>query len=326
MNIAFAGLRHDHIYVLYNEARDHKDFNIVGAFEENEVARKKAQEKGLSCKYKTFDELLSDNEVEVVALGGCYGDRGKMAIRALKAGKHVITDKPLCTSLKELNEIEKAAKKSGKFVSCMFTMRYSKSFNTVKKVIDNGILGEINNVYFGGQHPLMYGRRPDWYFEDGKHGGTINDIAIHAIDIMNYAMGLRIKTINSARCWNKFAENEPNFKDSAQFMLTAENGAGIIADVSYAIPDGVEFALPYYWKFFIWGTNGSMEFSESSTQIEYYVKGNPEKQILETEPAKDDYLTDFLRMTNGESSILTMQDVFDATRVTLSIQQKSNKS
>lgn len=323
MNIAFAGLRHDHIYVLYEETKNHKDFNIVGEFEDNKAAREKAQEKGIECKYKTFEEMLIDEKVETVALGGCYGDRGEMAVKALQAGKNVIADKPLCTSLKELKKIEKAAKKSGKTVSCMFTMRYSKSFTAFKKLVDQGTLGEINNVYFGGQHPLMYGRRPDWYFEDGKHGGTINDIAIHAIDILNYAMGLKVKDINEARCWNKYATDEPEFKDSAQLMLTAENGAGIVADVSYAIPDGVEFKLPYYWKFFVWGTKGCAEFTEGGDEITYYIKGKSEPQIIKGEEPECDYLTDFLRTINGEKAILSMEDVFYATEKTLMIQKKA---
>ena len=205
----------------------------------------------------------------------------------------------------------------------MFTMRYSKSFTAFKKLVENGTLGEINNVYFGGQHPLMYGRRPEWYFEEGKHGGTINDIAIHAIDILNYAMGLKIKDINSARCWNKYATEEPKFKDSAQLMLTAENGAGIVADVSYAIPDGVEFKLPYYWKFIVWGTEGTAEFTEGCDEITYYTKGNPDPQKIKGEDPTCDYLTDFQKAVNGEGAILPMEDVFYATEKTLMIQKKA---
>ena len=80
MNIAFAGLRHSHIYVLYNMAKTHPNYNIIGAFEDNEDAIIDAQQNGVSCNYKSYEELLNDDRVEVVALGGCYGDRGKMAV------------------------------------------------------------------------------------------------------------------------------------------------------------------------------------------------------------------------------------------------------
>lgn len=335
MKTAFAGLRHGHIYTLYHMMKEHKEFDVAGAFEEDEEAQKTAAAHGLICNYKTYEQLLQDKSIEAVALGGCYGDHGSMAIKALEAGKHVIADKPLCTSLEELNKIEKLAKETGKAVSCMYSMRFEPRIQAVKKLVESGALGEINNVYFGGQHPLMYGRRPMWYFEEGRHGGTINDIAIHGIDTLSYMLGLKVDTIEAVRSWNKYAIEKPVFLDSAQFMLTAKNGAGILGDVSYAIPDGVEFALPYYWQFYIWGTKGTIRFSntetmlnveagESAAGVTYYVQGIKEPQILKEEQPEVDYLTDFLRMVRGESDIvLPMQEVFDSARVTLMVQHSN---
>ncbi|MEZ4683286.1 MAG: hypothetical protein R2932_54665 [Caldilineaceae bacterium] len=52
----------------------------------------------------------------------------------------------------------------------------------LRNLIRSGLIGEIHAINFGGQHPLMLDTRAAWYFEPGKHGGTINDIAIHAVD------------------------------------------------------------------------------------------------------------------------------------------------
>ena len=277
MNIAFAGLRHSHIFVLYAMAKENPLYRIVGAFEEDPESKAQAQAQGVACNYPTYDALLADPEVEVVALGGCYGDRGGMAIRALKA------------------------------------------------LYESGALGEINNVYFGGQHPLQYGRRPMWYFEAGKHGGVINDIAIHGIDALAYALDLHTDKILAARTWNKFAAEQPGFKESGQLMLSAQNGAGIMADVSYAIPDGVEFALPYYWQFYIWGTKGVIRFSLNDEKAYYYLAGKAEPIELEEKEIEADYLTDFHRFVTGQGdTVLPMEDVFRATRATLTIQKAAN--
>ena len=157
--------------------------------------------------------MLSDTKIETVILGGCFGDRGEMAIKALKAGKHVIADKPLCTSLKQLNEIEDLTRKTGKKVSVMLTMRFEPIIVTLKALIASGALGRINNVTYGGQHPLQYGIRPDWYYEEGRHGGVINDIAIRGIDILRFVGCAPLAEIIGAREWNCYATNEPNFKD-----------------------------------------------------------------------------------------------------------------
>lgn len=324
MKVAFAGLRHGHIYMLYDMVKNHKDFEILGAFEDDAAARQSATAAGVECNYATYDELLADQNVEAVALGGCFAHRGPMAIKALQAGKHVIVDKPLCTSLEQLDQIDALSKQTGKAVSCMFTMRYEKKINALKKLVESGALGEINNVYFGGQHPLMYGRRPDWYFEKDKYGGLINDIAIHGIDILAYALGLKISEVCSAREWNKFAQNEPDFKDSAQFMLKTENNGGVLADVSYAVPDGVEFALPYYWQFFVWGTKGTISLAFNEEKSYYFVAGDKTPHLLEEDDFTTDYLTDFINLVQGKKDvILSVDEVIYSTRKTLEIQQQA---
>ena len=323
MKIGFAGFRHDHIFVLYEMAKNHELYEIVAACEEEKEAREKAAQKGVAFSHVCYQEFLKDEQIETVAIGSCYGDRGQMAIQALKAGKHVICDKPLCTSLEELDEIERLAKEKGLFVSCMFTMRFESKIAAVKALVDSGSLGKIQNVYFGGQHPLQYGRRPSWYFEKGKHGGVLNDIAIHGIDLLSFMCGLEIEKINAARTWNAYATEEKLFKDSGQMMLTAKGGAGVLADVSYAIPNGVEFALPYYWQFYLWGEKGTASFSMNEDAV-YFEKGNAEKQTLALKETVD-YLTDFYNLVQGAPCVLPMQDVFASTRLTLTVQQKADE-
>ena len=326
MKIAFAGLRHDHIFAVHKMAQTQGEYEITGAFEENDAARERAQSAfGVNCCYPTYEALLADDTVEAVALGGCYAHRGPMAVQALKAGKHVLADKPLCTDIATLDEIERLAKETGKKVSGMFTMRYEPKLRAVVKLARSGALGAINNISFGGQHPLQYGRRPMWYFEKGMHGGVINDIAIHGIDILSFAFGIDSFRVLSARCWNRYAAEEPGFRDSAQFMLAADNGAGILSDVSYAIPDGVEFALPLYWQFTVWGTGGVLDFALGKKDMLFWQKGKKEPELLEEIEPEADYMTDFLRLVRGEENvILPMNEVFAATRNTLRIQQAAN--
>lgn len=323
MRIAFAGFRHDHIFLLYEMAKKHKDFEIAGAFEADPAARKRAEDRGVGGWYPSCGALLADESVEAVALGGVYADRGQTAIRAMRAGKHVISDKPLCTSLPELDEIESLAKRTGLAVSCMFTMRFEKKINSVKSLIDSGALGEINNIYIGGQHPLLYGRRPGWYFEKSKHGGVINDLGIHGVDLLYY-FGLKPDRVLAAREWNAFAEKEKDFRDSAQFMLSCENGAGVIADVSYSVPDGVEFGLPYYWQFYIWGTKGVISFALNEKETHFFIKGDKTPRLLEEKAASNDYLSDFLKVVRGEKgAVLPVSEVLTSTRKTLEIRAEA---
>ena len=198
--------------------------------------------------------MLRDVDCDVVAIGEYFARRGSAAIHALNEGKHVIVDKPLCTSLDELDEIERIAGETELKVGCMLSMRDHGQTIGARKLIREGAIGEIHAISFGGQHPLMLGKRPGWYFEEGKHGGTINDLAIHAIDCLPWITGLEFETANAARCWNAFAPEYPHFHDGAQMMLTMDNGCGVLGDVSYFMPDKAGYSLPFYWRYTFWGT------------------------------------------------------------------------
>lgn len=322
IGIAFAGFRHGHIYSLYEEVKNNAQTQLCGAWEANETARKEASEKnGVEFTYSSYEELLKDEKVDVVAIGDYYGIRGELIIKALKAGKNVMTDKPVCTSLEELDEIERLTKETGLKVNCMLDLRFCKFAEPLKNMVKNGTLGEINSVCFTGQHPLNYGVRPGWYFEEGKHGGTINDISVHGIDLIAAVLGLRVKKVNSARTWNKYATEVPHFMDSAMFMAELENGAGVMADVSYAVPNGLGFSLPQYWRFTIWGTLGVVEFVLGGTEMMLAVKGNPEIQYIKCEDSNKTNLTDFILELEGKECEYDTAFTLRTTRDVLTIQK-----
>ncbi len=266
IKFAFVGFRHRHIFAAYKIIAAHPNAEILGGFEADEEAKKAAvAELGVHFTYNTYEELLADPAVDAVTIGDYYGIRGQRAIQALKAGKHVFTDKPLCISIAELDEIEKLSKEKGLKVAWMRDVRHSPRAAVVREAIQNGEIGKVHQICFTGQHPMLYKRgRPDWYFEEGKHGGTINDIAIHGIDVIEYFMDSRLKRVIGARSWNAFATETPCFKDASQFIIEMTDGAMVMADVSYAAPNSCGFKLPFYWRTTIWGTKGVIEYGPAT--------------------------------------------------------------
>jgi predicted dehydrogenase len=322
IKIAFAGFRHAHINALYKLAEENPNVQIVAAYEADADARAAAETAlGVRFTHENYEDMLSERDVDVVAIGDYYSKRGSLAIAALKAGKHVYADKPLCTSLDELDEIERMSKEKGLKVGCMLDIRQSKIVQPVRNFIQDGKLGEIHALFFSGQHPLMYGTRPDWYFEEGKHGGTINDIAIHGIDLVEYLTGLSMKNVTSARCWNAFATEVPHFKDCAQFMVELSNGAGLMGDVSYSAPNSSGYSLPFYWRFTFWGTKGVMEFTVGDKEIMVALDGKPNAEFIPVPDADTgDCLRVFIDELEGKDTYINTESVIRATRDTLNIQ------
>ena len=326
--IAFAGFRHGHIIALYNQCKENSDIvEIVGCWEEDDEARANAEKDfGVVFDGRTFEDYLADPTIDIIAVGDYYVRRGSLCIAALKAGKHVIADKPICTSLEELDEIERLSKEKNLKVGCLLSLRYSQYTQVAKDIIDSGKLGDVAAISFNGQHGLCYGDRPMWYFEGGKHGGVINDLSIHGIDLIEYLTGKRLSKIDASRTWNKFATEVPSFEDCAQFMVQLEGGIGVQADCSYAAPGHTEFGLPFYWQFLIWGTKGVLRFAEDGRGVDAYFDYAEAPEYIEGKPSERNHIIDFCDEIDGKlGPIVTTAEVIASSRDTLKIQAAAAK-
>ncbi len=321
--IAFAGFEHSHIAGIYKDVSESSLFEIAGAWEPDERTRKSAEEKGVVFTHSDFESLLKNTAANTVAVGANYGARGSLVIKALEAGKNVISDKPLCTSLKELEVIEKLTEENNLTVCVFLSLRQNPNILGAVTAVRNGIIGKVNNIIFEGEHPLLYGKRPGWYFEDGKHGGVINDIAVHGIDLVRLMTGSNIKKVDKAKEWNFFAKEKPYFKDSAQFMLTLESGAGVIADVSYSAPDAHGYEHPSYWHFRVFGELGMLEFGERLDRVTLYPKDGEIAEVPPLHPEMN-MLNEFLAAVNGEiDNKEYTHNLLEAARQTLIIENSA---
>src|ERR1051325_3037597 len=329
LRFVFTGFRHAHIFSLYNAARKRTDVEIVAACEEDEKTRQELQASDKAAiTHHSLESMLEKVPCDVVAVGDYYGKRGSILIEALKRGKHVISDKPICTSLAELDEIEKLARAGNLSVGCQLDMRDSGVLLEVRRLIREGEIGTVHAISFGGQHPLLYGTRPNWYFEQGKHGGTINDIAIHALDAIPWLTGLEFARIEAARAWNARLPQAPFFQDAAQMLLTMNNGCGVLGDVSYLAPDSCGYSIEQYWRMTFWGSKGLVESNYKAENVMLCRNDATAPQLLPPQAGlAGGYLEAFLHEIRGEKQALHLSssEVFRASRVALLVQGAADK-
>lgn len=321
---AFVGFRHPHIFDMYQRCRDRDDVEIVACCEEDVDTREDlAARDDLEITHTNCDAMLDEVECDVVAVGDSYGLRASRILGALERGRHVISDKPICISLSELDRIEAAAREKSRVVGCMLDLRDLPVFLGLRDLIRGGEIGEVQAISFDGQHPLNYGQRPMWYFEPGMHGGVINDIAIHALDFIPWATGLEIKDLTAARGWNATAPQHPDFQQCGQGMLSLENGAGVIFDVSYLTPDSIGYTMPIYWRFTIWGADGVLEAGFNMPEITIFKNGEDSPRSIDPPAGKPGaYLDSFLSEISGGTDLhLSSADVLKVARISLQLQQ-----
>lgn len=322
MNVAFAGFHHGHIEYLYTLAQEHPAYTVIGCFESDAETRKQMEEKhNIVFNYATYDDLLKDNRVEAVMIGDYFAKRGALAIGALKAGKHVLCDKPICTELDEIDEIEALCEKNHLKCLCMLDLRYACYADKAKELIENGAIGEVRIIHFTGQHPLCYDTRAKWYFEEGLHGGTINDIGIHGVDFVRFlTSGKKLTKIDYAKSWNSYAYNHPHFLDCGQFAAEFED-IQVSADVSYASPSW-SAGVPTYWTFDLWGSTGMMRLSLKEKTIDVYTDKR-ETINLENDPKV--FIDELLLELTGETTKLSLYNILESQRDVIKLQKASEQ-
>lgn len=329
LKITFAGFRHGHITSLYDLAQEREDLEVVAACEEDRATREQLEKTGqVDITHACLDSVL-DVESDIIAVGEYFAKRGEVAIRALQSGRHVIVDKPLCTQLEAVEQMAALSAEHSLKVGCMLTMRDAPQTLGARQLIGEGQIGEIHAISFGGQHPLLPDSRPAWYFEEGKHGGTITDIGIHAIDALPWVTGLDFEMINAARCWNAFASSTPHFEDAGQMMLTMNNGCGVLGDVSYFAPDRAGYKMPHYWRITYWGREGLLETSTTTPTMHLLGRDDEQPQTLALPPArKGGYLQAFIDDINGKTpnNGLDTAAVLHSARQVIRIQQAADGS
>ena len=326
LKLAVAGFRHPHIFELLQEAVAAPDCSVVACCEEDPATRETLRGNPLCAAIPLYDDyrtMLREADCDAVGLGDYYAKRGGMAIAALEADKHVIADKPLCTDLAELAGIRTLAYERNRKVGLMLPLRSSGNTAAARNLIREGKIGEVQAVSFTGQHPLNYGTRPGWYFEEGKQGGTINDIAVHGIDTVCFLTGMKFRSIAGARTWNGQFPEVPDFRNGGQFLAVLDNLAGVTGDVSYF---GLNQPVPSYWRFTVWGTRGWLEFNTHVPGVQLAVADTPVIQTVFPAPGLPDYRQEFLADIDGRPGDFATDYILEISEWALRLQAAADAS
>ncbi|MDF2713466.1 MAG: gfo/Idh/MocA family oxidoreductase [Paenibacillus sp.] len=216
-----------------------------------ERANAKAAKHQVGNVYANHLDLLNDPHIEAVSICTWNNAHAPIAIDALRAGKHVLVEKPLCMTVEEALRVEEAVRSSGRVLQVGFVRRYADNTQILKQFIDNGDLGEI---YYAKASCLRRIGNPGGWFSDKDRsgGGPLIDLGVHVIDLCWYLMGKpKVKSIsgntynrlgNRANVKNhayyKASDYNPNLntvEDLANAIIRFENGASLVVDVSFTL-------------------------------------------------------------------------------------------
>ena len=143
--------------------------------------------------YDDMDSLINDKNIDAIYCPMANEEHAEWAIKAINAGKHVLIEKPMATSLQDIDAIEAAAKKAGVKVMEGFMYRFHPQHARVAELVASGVIGDILSVRssfsFLMREARMY--RINRSMADG--GGALWDIGPYAIHTLRWGMGMASK-------------------------------------------------------------------------------------------------------------------------------------
>lgn len=222
--------------------------------------------------YTDYKELLAREDIEVVHVLTPNSSHCPISVDALKAGKHVMCEKPMATTYAEARLMADTAKECGKFLTVGYQFRYAQAYQYVRHLVENGELGEIYYV----KAPCIRRRGvPLWgsfLNKEKQGGGPLIDIGTHAIDSALAMMGnydvvsvtgsVYRKLADTAMNTNEWGIWEPrDFKveDAAMGYVKFRNGATMVVEASWLLNHVGDSYITLY------GTKGGAQIIDEDT-------------------------------------------------------------
>ena len=141
---------------------------------------------------RSAEELIaSDLDAVSVCVANVY--HADLTVKALKAGKHVLCEKPMATTLEECEAMVEAARVSGKHLMIGHNQRYAPAHQKAREMIQGGVIGDVLTFLttFGHSGPEIWtGTANSWFFDRNKAAfGALADLGIHKADLIHYLTG-----------------------------------------------------------------------------------------------------------------------------------------
>ena len=190
---------------------------------------------GISKTFNDYNEMLEMDELDAVLVCTPTGVHGAPTVAALKAGKHVLCEKPMEAKLGPATEMVRAAHENGKILMVALKLRYSPQVIKAKEIVDAGTLGDI--YYVETVADRRRGNPGGSFIRKATAGlGAAADIGIYALDTALYLMGhpkpvavsgIASNELSLNNTWNP-ALKETEVEDFAVGWVLFDNGARMV--------------------------------------------------------------------------------------------------
>lgn len=277
---------------------------ICGSGRNPEKTAKTAQQFNAKC-YNDYHDFLEDQEVEAVSVCVPAHIQADKAIDAINAGKHVMLEKPIATTLEDAYRIKEAADKSDKVIMVGYVERYNPSLRRVKKLITENHLGELFRISI--KRGSRFSMRVPWAWETGMFVHMLG----HNIDILRWLLNDEVERVYVES--DSFMHKVKGEDDNICVLIRFKKGAIAVSEDCWTLPGNFP-TEELDMRMDLVGTEGSLVLDNTNQMISmcntekgWYFPGMlrwpggvEEDSGMESYALKDE-LTHFIRCINDPS-------------------------
>ena len=213
----FWGRNHARVY------RELPSTELVGICDVNAERAKIVAEQFDAKAYTSSSRMLKNKEIDAVSICTWSTVLAKEAFKALRAGKHVLVEKPMATNARQAEQLIKIAEESALHLTVGFLMRFIPGLQHIRRAVEKKEIGEL---------VCVTAKRVSQWPERIGDVGVVKDTAIHDIDVMRY-----ISNESPTSVYAKTGSmRHRQFEDYAQLMLTYEDEKSAFIESNWLTP------------------------------------------------------------------------------------------
>ncbi len=248
---------------------------IVGVYSRTEEKARKAAERAGCAATTDWKALVKREDVDLVDIVTSSGSHFEIALESLKAGKHVLVEKPMAMTTYEADLLRQMAQVKGRMLAVVSQRRFEEQHRIVKKALDEGAIGklllaEVSCPFYRTQ---AYYDSADWRGKIATDGGALMNQSIHSVDLLLWFAGpaasLQAKTATQT--------HRMEAEDLALVIVSFQSGAFGTVMASTSIQPGFLPCLNLY------GEKGTIKL-EGSSIVHWTVPGR-EKPASGAQPS-----------------------------------------
>jgi predicted dehydrogenase len=259
------GMSHDHIFGMIGAVlRGGGEMVACWAAEPDKLAlfRKRFPDVKI---VQTQEEIINDPSIQLVLSSQIANERAPLGVKAMKAGKDFLSDKPGITTLEQLADVRKTIAETNRIYAIMYSERLEvKAAVYAGELVKQGAIGKVIQTINIAPHQIFQhagnagggSGRPEWFWHAKQFGGILCDIGSHQVDqFLFYTNSTQAEVVESQTA-NVRHPDHPEFQDFGDMVLRGNRGLGYVR-LDWFTPDGLGT-----WgdgRLFILGTEGYME-------------------------------------------------------------------